>query len=364
MPNATITGWGKCLPPAVLSNHDLETFMDTSDEWISTRTGIKERRMSHVDTSDMAAVAVSRALAAAGRDPADVDLLILATCTPDSLLPSAAAHVHAKVGMTKAPAMDVNAACSGFIYGLVTAAKMIETGMYRTVVVVGAEKLSYDLDFTNRNTAVLFGDGAGAVVLEATEAPEGLLAAELGLDSSAIELLEVPRDGTAGPREHVPAQLCGIQMNGREVFRRAVTTMGDAAVRVVGEAGLGLDDVDLLVPHQANVRIIDATAKRLGLDDAKVFVDIASYGNTSAATIPIALTEALEEGRVHPGDDLVFAAFGAGLTWAAAVVRWGSRVTPLGASDAELPPTSVSGLDLIEPNLAFFGRPAPGEKPE
>jgi len=364
MPNATITEWGKCLPPAVLSNHDLETFMDTSDEWISTRTGIKERRISHVDTSDLAAVAVSRALAAAGRTAPDVDMLLLATCTPDSLIPSAAAHVHRKVGMTTGPAMDVNAACSGFIYGLVTGAKLIESGMYRTVVVVGAEKLSYDLDFTNRNTAVLFGDGAGAVVLEATDEPVGLLSAELGLDSSAIDLLEIPRDGTAGRREHIPAQLCGIQMNGREVFRRAVTTMGDASVRVVGSAGLDLDDVDLLVPHQANVRIIDATAKRLGLDDAKVFVDIGSYGNTSAATIPIALTEALEEGRIRPGDAVVFAAFGAGLTWSAAVVRWGSRVTPLGTSDAELPPTDADALELIEPNLVFFGRPEPAASDE
>lgn len=357
MPNATITGWGKCLPPTVLSNHDLETFMDTSDDWISTRTGIKERRISHVDTSDLAAVASAHALAAAGKVPDDVDLLILATCTPDSLLPSAAAHVHAKLGATRGAAMDINAACSGFIYGLVTGTKMIESGMYRTVLVIGAEKLSYDLDFTNRNTAVLFGDGAGAVVIEATDEPVGLLSAELGLDSGAIELLEVPRDGTAGPREHIPSQLCGIQMNGREVFRRAVTTMGDASARVVEGAGLELDEVDLLVPHQANVRIIDATAKRLGLDDSKVFVDIASYGNTSAATIPIALTEALEEGRVSPGDDLVFAAFGAGLTWAAAVVRWGDRVTPLEVSDATLPPTTATGLELIEPNLVFFGRP-------
>ncbi|MFO7549114.1 MAG: beta-ketoacyl-ACP synthase III [Acidimicrobiia bacterium] len=359
MPNAMITGWGKCLPPTVLSNADLQTVVETSDEWITTRTGIKERRISHVEVSDLAAVASEHALAAAGLTPDALDLIVLATCSGDSIIPATAAHLHAKLGATRAAAFDLNAACSGFIYSLVVAARMIESGMYRTVLVVGAEKLHYHLDFTDRSTAVLFGDGAGAVVLEATDEPVGLLAAELGLDGTAAGILEVRTDGTAGaPGPRSPRET-GLRMDGPEVFRRAVTTMGDASVRVVGQAGLELDDVDLLIPHQANVRIIDAAARRLGLREDQVFVNIASYGNTSAATIPVALTEALEEGRVRPGANLVFAAFGAGLSWAAAVVRWGERVEPLGHSSAALPHTDAEVWDLLRSNLDYFGHPEP-----
>jgi 3-oxoacyl-[acyl-carrier-protein] synthase III len=357
MPNATITGWGKCLPPTVLSNADLEAVVETSDEWITTRTGIKERRIAHVEVSDLAAVASHHALAAAGLEPDDLDLIVLGTCSGDSIIPATAAHLHAKLGATRAAAFDLNAACSGFIYSLVVAARMIESGMYRRALVAGAEKLHYHLDFTDRSTAVLFGDGAGAVVLEATDEPVGLLAAELGLDGTAAGILEVPVDGTSGdPGPRRPLE-CGVRMDGPEVFRRAVTTMGDASVRVVEQAGLQLDDVDLLIPHQANVRIIDAAARRLRLREDQVFVNIASYGNTSAATIPVALTEALEEGRVRPGANLVFAAFGAGLSWAAAVVRWGDRVEPLGRSQATLPHTEASVWELLRPNLEFFGRP-------
>jgi 3-oxoacyl-[acyl-carrier-protein] synthase-3 len=357
-PNATITGWGKCLPPAVLSNHDLEQLTDTSDEWITTRTGIKERRISHVEVSDMAAVAARHALAAAGKTVEDLDLIILATCTADSLIPSAASLLQAKLGAWNAAAFDLNAACSGFIYSLVVATNMIRAGTNRTVLVVGAEKLHYHLDFTDRATAVLFGDAAGAVILEPTDRPIGLLASELGMDGSVAHILAIPRDGTSGDRQAPLPRECGIQMDGPEVFRRAVTTMGEASARVVAEAGLALEDVDLLVPHQANVRIIDATARRLGLDPAKVFINIASYGNTSAATIPVALTEALEEGRIHPGAHVVLAAFGAGLSWGAAVMRWGDRVEPLGTSDATLPPSTRTAMELLEPNLEFFGRSA------
>lgn len=356
MPNAEITGWGKCLPPAVLSNHDLESLTDTSDEWITTRTGIKERRISHVEVSDMAEVAGRRALAAAGKTPADVDLIILGTCTADSLIPSSASILQEKLGATSAAAFDLNAACSGFLYSLVVGSNMIRSGTNRTVLVIGAEKLHRHLDFTDRTTAVLFGDAAGAVVLEATEEPVGLLASELGMDGTVWDILRVPRDGSAGDiRPPNPAE-SGIRMNGPEVFRRAVTTMGEAAQRAMEEAGVGVEDVDLFIPHQANVRIIDAAARRLGLPDSKVFVNIGSYGNTSAATIPVALAEAVEEGRVEPGSTLVFAAFGAGLSWAAAVVRWGSRVTPIEVSDSELPPTDLGTFELLQPNLDFFGR--------
>lgn len=357
MPNAMITGWGKCLPPTVLSNHDLESVVETTDEWITSRTGIKERRISHVEVSDLAAVASRHALAAAGLEPEDLDLIVLGTCSGDSIIPSTSSHLQAKLGAVNAAAFDLNAACSGFIYSLVVTSRMIEAGMYRRVLVVGAEKLHHHLDFTDRSTAVLFGDGAGAVVVEATDEPAGLLSAELGIDGTAIGLLQVPRDGTAGsagPRH--PAE-SGIRMDGPEVFRRAVTTMGDAAVRVVNEAGLKLEDVDLLIPHQANVRIIDAAARRLRLRDDQVYVNIASYGNTSAATIPVALTEALEDGKVPAGGHVVMAAFGAGLTWAAAVIRWGNRVEPLGHSSAMLERTDLGVWELLEPNLDFFGEP-------
>ncbi|MFH1104413.1 MAG: beta-ketoacyl-ACP synthase III [Actinomycetota bacterium] len=354
MPNAIITGWGRCVPPAVLSNADLETVTDTSDDWISTRTGIKERRISHAEVSDLSTVAARHALAAAGLEPGDIDLIVAATCTPDRMVPSAAATVQGKLGANRAAAMDLNAACSGFLFALATVDQMIRTGAMRRVLVVGAEKLSYWLDFSNRATCVLFGDGAGAVVIEASDEDGGLLAFELGSDGTAGNLLRVPGSGTEGApgvKDHP-----SILMEGQEVFRRAVTAMGDSSARVVEKAGLALADIDLLIPHQANARIIDATARRLSVDPARVFVNIASYGNTSAATIPIALNEALDDGRVTPGANLLFAAFGGGFTWAAAVYRWGERVTPLGTSDAALPPSEVTALELLAPHIALHGK--------
>ncbi len=355
MRSTIITGWGKCVPPAVLSNSDLETVTDTSDEWITIRTGIKERRISHVEMSDLSAVAAERALAAAGITADDLDLILVATCSPDRLLPSAATMVQAKIGATNAAGMDLNAACSGFIFGLGTADQMIKAGSMDTVLIIGAEKLSYWLDFTNRATSVLFGDGAGAVVVQAVESEDGagLLSFELGSDGTAGDLLCVPGSGTEGRPDET--ELSSILMEGRDVFRRAVTAMGDSSARVVAEAGLSFDDVDLLIPHQANVRIIDATARRLELEPERVYVNIASYGNTSSATIPIALTEALEEGKIEPGATIVFTAFGGGFTWAAAVYRWGSRVEPLGESDAELPPNEATALELLAGNIALHG---------
>ena len=357
MKNAEITGWGKCMPPNVLSNHDLEQIVDTSDEWITTRTGIKERRISHVETSDMAAVAGLRALAAAGKEPEDVDLLLLATCTPDSLIPSAASIVQKKIGAINGAALDINAACSGFVYGLVLAANMIRGGTNQTVLLIGAEKLHYVTDFTDRTTCVLFGDGAGAVVVEATDEPHGLLASDLGLDGSVYHILQTPVDGTMGDRADPDPSKSGVSMEGQEVFRRAVTKMSESSIISLERAGVDLEDVDLLIPHQANVRIIDATARRLGLDESKVFVNIHSYGNTSSATIPVALTEALEEGRIAAGDIVVLAAFGGGLSWGSVVYRWGSRTEPIGESDAALPPPDRTTMELLQPNFDFFGLP-------
>ena len=353
---AEITGWGKCVPPAVLTNSDLERVTDTSDEWITSRTGIKERRISHVPTSDLAAVAGKRALAAAGLSADQLQLVILATCTPDTLLPSGSSVVQDKLGATDAGALDLNAACSGFMYALAVGAQMIRAGAHDAVLVIGAERLSYWVNYTDRSTAVLFGDGAGAVVLQASQDPVGPLSFELGSDGSAAEILHVPASGTNHDRASAFIEREGfaVIMDGPEVFRRAVTAMGDASVAAVADAGLVLDDIDLLIPHQANVRIIDATARRLRLDPAQVFVNIASYGNTSAATIPIALTEALESGRIRPGANLVFAAFGGGLSWGASVVKWGERSTPLGRSDAGLPPNDKTALEILEPNFRFF----------
>ena len=357
MQNVEITGWGKCMPPNILSNHDLEQLVDTSDDWITTRTGIKERRISHVEASELAAVAGSRALAAAGKSVEDVDLILVATCSGDSIIPSTASVVQKRMEAWNAAAIDVNAACSGFVYGLVIGANMIRGDTHQTVLLIGTEKLHHLLDFTDRSTCILFGDGAGAVVLEGSDEAVGVLASDLGMDGAAGHVLEVPIDGTMGDRVHPDPAMCGISMEGQEIFRRAVTKMGESSLISLDRANLGLEDVDLLIPHQANSRIIDATARRLGLDGAKVYVNIQSYGNTSAATIPVALTEALEDGRISPGDIILFTAFGGGLTWASLVYKWGSRVAPLGESDAELPPPDRDTLELLQPNFDFFGLP-------
>lgn len=359
MPRAVITGWGRCVPPTVLSNADLERMMDTSDEWITVRSGIKERRISHVEPSQMGAVASQHALAAAGLQVDDIDLIVFASCTSDSIVPATAAHVHRLLGAPVATAaFDLNANCSGFVYSLITASKMIESGIHSRVLVVAAERLSGLVDFTDRSTAVLFGDAAGAVVLEPTEEDCGLLSGCMQMDSSALTYLEVTEDGLARmPERYLESPTGGISMNGREVFRRAVAAMGDLSVRAVKEAGLVLDDVDLLIPHQANMRIIDATARRLKLPSGRVYTNIHAYGNTSAATIPVALTEALEQGYISPGSHVVFAAFGGGLTAAAALMRWGKRTEPLERSDAALDPTERSLMELLEANFQVYGLP-------
>lgn len=345
MRRATITGWGKCVPPAVLSNADLEQLMDTTDEWITTRTGIKERRITHVENSDMAVVAAKHALAAAGLSDEDIDTVIVATCSPDRVIPSTAAFVQEKMGLPNAACYDINAACSGFVYGLHLANSLIATGGGNRILLIGSEKLSVLIDIEDRSTAVLFGDGAGAVVLEASDDGDGVLASNMGSDGTLSRLLTAPG---LGSEEDIPVEEAGrVSMEGREIFRNAVVQMAEAALRAVSDAGLELADIDLLVPHQANVRIIDATVRRIGIPPEKVFLNIASYGNTSAATVPIALTEALEEGRIKPGANIAFVAFGGGLTWGAAVMRWGPRSEPLGTSDAALPPSDKTATELL-----------------
>jgi len=344
---ANITGWGKCMPPAVMTNDDIATVLDTSDEWIKSRSGISERRVSHVPVSDLAAVAGHRALAAAGLEPEEVDLLIIATCSPDTVIPSTAAHVQKKMGAANAAVMDLNAGCSGFIYSMSVATAMIQAAGYKKALVIGAERITWFLNWSLRDTAVLFGDGAGAVVLEPSEEESGLLASHLGCEGDALDALIIYNFGTAGNRFVENYGNFNVNFDGREIFKRAVRGMAKEVRQVLGGLELSNDDIDLIIPHQANARIIESLAQYLSVPMSQVVLNIQNYGNTSAATIPVAMVEALAEGRIKPGDRLLMAAFGAGLTRGAGMIRWGERVTPLGESDAELPPCDQTALELM-----------------
>ena len=344
---AEITGWGKCMPPAILSNDDIAGIIDTSDEWIRSRSGIVERRVSHVPGSDLAAVAGHRALAAAGATAEEVDLLIVATCTPDTVIPSAAAHVQKKMGAGNAAVFDLNAGCTGFLYSLSVATAMIRSAGYRKALVIGAERITWFLNWALRDTAVLFGDGAGAFVLEPADEETGLLASHLGCEGEALEALEIPNFGTAGNRFVDDYEKFDVNFDGREIFRRAVKGMVQEVRKVLGDLNLENEDIDLIIPHQANQRIIESLAHHLHVPMSQVALNIQKYGNTSSATIPVAMVEALEEGRIQPGDRLLMAAFGAGLTRGAGLVRWGRRTKPLGESDAELPPCDQTALEIL-----------------
>ena len=346
---ANITGWGKCLPPAVLSNADLTTIMDTSDEWISSRTGIKERRITHVKYSELAALAGKRALACAGLDASDIDLIILATSVPDNMIPNGASAVQEQMGARNAAVFDLNAACSGFVYGLSVATAMVRAGSVERVMVIGVDGIPYYLDWTMREVSVLFGDAAGAVIVEPSDAECGLLADKLGCDGDARDILMACNSGSVRERFAEVDGLFSINFEGQEIFKRAVRGMGIAMKDVLERLQLQPEDIDLVIPHQANIRIIETLAKRLNAPMDKVMVNIEKYGNTSAATVPVALCEALEQGRVKPGDHLLAAAFGAGLTWGAFVVKWGDRVTPLGECSDELPPCDKTALELLQP---------------
>jgi len=310
-----------------MMNAEFERILDTSDEWIVTRTGIRERRIADngLAASDLAVAACRNALDRAGCSHEDIDLLIAATVTPDYRLPSMACVIQEKMGLPNAVAYDVVAACTGFIIGLQSARALIECGVYKKVLVVGAEKLSSLLNWSDRGTCVLFGDGAGAAVVAASEDGEsGVVSTFLRSDGSMRRLLWVPVGGSTAP--HTPEFAFDgsdkIAMNGSDVFKIAVREMASAAQTVMDQAGIGPDDVALVVPHQANIRIIDALMRRLGISQDRVFLNIEKYGNTSAASIPIALDEASRGGRIRPGDHIVMVAFGGGLIWGAAVVKW------------------------------------------
>lgn len=352
---ADITGWGKCMPPAVMTNHDLATVIDTSDEWIRTRSGISERRVSHVPVSDLAAVAGFRAVAAAGLEPCDIELLIVATCTPDTVIPSTAAHVQKKMGAANAAVFDLNAGCSGFIYSLEVATAMIRAAGYRRALVIGAERITWFLNWSLRDTAVLFGDGAGAVMLEASEKESGLLASHLGCEGDALEALLVPNFGTAGNRFVENYAKFDVSFDGREIFKRAVRGMAREIKHVLTKLKLSNEDIDIIIPHQANARIIESLAHHLSVPMSQVALNIQRYGNTSAATIPVALCELLEDDQIKPGDRLLLAAFGAGLTRGAGLIRWGERTTPLTESGAELPPCNQSALEIMGEAIEHTG---------
>lgn len=346
-PNSVhLTGWGAYAPSRVLTNADLERLVDTSDEWITTRTGIKERRIAGPDetTASMAAIAAMRAIATAGLTPEDIDLIIVGTLTPDYLVPSTATVVKLAIGNTKAAAMDLGAACSGFVYGYAMAHAYLAGGLAKHALVIGSETMSRCTDFTDRSTCVLFGDGAGAAVLSASDEPGGTLGIELTTDAAATYSIWIPGGGMARPAS--PAILAAreqyMRMKGNETFRLAVRALGSTALKVLETAGLGLEDVDLVIPHQANSRIIEALVKSIDFPMEKVFLNIARYGNTSAASVPIAIVEAVEEGRIEVGDRVVMVAFGAGGTAAAIALQWtadpvnGRRADAIDADSAKL----------------------------
>jgi 3-oxoacyl-[acyl-carrier-protein] synthase-3 len=321
-----ILGTGSYLPEKILTNYDLEKMVDTSDEWIRTRTGIRERRIASAEeaSSDLAYHASLKALSQAGISAEDLDMILVATVTPDMFFPSTACLLQHKLGARKIAAMDISAACSGFLYALSTAYQFVKSGSCRYVLVVGVECLSKITNWKDRKTCVLFGDGAGAVVVGPVDEGYGFLSFELGADGSGGDLLLVPGGGSRCPASAntVKDELHYIQMNGQEVFKFAVRIMEQTSLAVVDKAGLSKEDVQLLIPHQANFRIIDAARKRLGLSEEQVVINVDKYGNMSAASIPVALDEAVQEQRINKGDIVVFVGFGGGLTWGASAMRW------------------------------------------
>lgn len=321
-----ILGTGAYLPEKVLTNHDIAKIIDTTDEWITSRTGIKERRITdeHTATSDLALEAAKRALEDAGVKAEDLDLIIVGTVTPDMLFPATACLLQAKLGAHKAAAFDLSVACSGFVYSLITASQFVASVTYQRVLVIGADTLSKILNWQDRSTCILFGDGAGAVVLGPAEEGTGLLSFELGSQGDLDEKLLVRAGGSRLPLtvENIDKRMHFLEMAGPEVYKFAVKIMGEAAARVIDKAGLSLEDIDYFVPHQANNRIIEAAAKRLKLSKEKVFKNVDKYGNTSAASVPVALDEAVKGGKIKKGDNIVLVGFGAGLAWAAATIRW------------------------------------------
>jgi 3-oxoacyl-[acyl-carrier-protein] synthase-3 len=373
---AHVTGWGRYVPTQVLTNHDLERMVDTNDEWIVARTGIRERRVAaaHETTASMGAVAALRAIHTAGLEPDDIDLILLATLTPDYWMPSTAALVKEAIGNTTAAAMDVSAACSGFVYAYASAQAHIVSGMAKHVLVIGAELITRFLDYTDRSTCILFGDGAGAVVLSASDEPGGALGIELTTEPQGAYMIWLPAGGAKAPPsagtiargEHY------IRMEGKETYRFATKTMATTALEAIRRAGLQPSDIDLFIPHQANIRIVEAVAKGLDLPMERMYVNLDKYGNTSAASVPIALAEAVNEGRVKVGDHIVLVAFGAGFTSGAVAIEWtADPARGIGGDAAVIPdevrvrlPVDWDSVDPIPDALAaIMARPGSVDVP-
>jgi 3-oxoacyl-[acyl-carrier-protein] synthase-3 len=342
---ARITGVGCYLPERRLTNADLERMVDTSDQWIVERSGIRERRIAapHESSGTMGAEAARRALASAELEPDDIDIVIAGTCTPDGMFPATATRIQHELGISAAAAFDVNAACTGFLVAISTASQFIGAGSARRALVLGTETMSRIIDWTDRGTCVLFGDGAGAVVLERTPAgePGAVESFLLGSDGSQAGLLYA--DGPASARPDGNAPVAQIVMDGRGVFRQAITAMSAAATEALDSAGLSVEDIALCIPHQANLRILNATARSIGLPEDRVYINLERYGNTSSATIPIALTEAAAEGRLASGDRVLLIAFGGGLSWGAMVLEWSGVRAPLKAPGGVSQASAVSG---------------------
>lgn len=323
---AHVTGWGMAVPERVLTNHDITKFVETTDEWIVSRTGIRERRIADDkdSTASLATKAAYRALDHTDLHPRDLDMVIVATATPEHLFPATACLVQDNLGATNAGAFDLSAACSGFIYGVSMASDSIRSGAIRNALVIGSETLSRFINWEDRGTCILFGDGAGAFVLQASELPGGVLSSVLRSDGSGGSLLSIPAGGSRRPAtlDTVDRDLHFIQMNGREVFRFATRVMADATREVIAKAGMNVEDLDIIIPHQANKRIIEAAARGLDLPLDRFMINLDRYGNTSSASIPIAVCEALDCGRISSGDRLVMVGFGAGLTWGALALEW------------------------------------------
>ena len=321
-----ITGVGSYVPKRVLTNADLEKIVDTTDDWITSRTGIRERRTAAEDeyTSTMGIAAARIALERAGVDAADLDLIIVATITPDMPFPATACIVQQELGAAKAAAFDLEAACTGFLYALEIGRQFIDSRMYQNVLIIGAEKLSSIIDWKDRNTCVLFGDGAGAAVLQHRADSRGVLATRLGSDGGKANILAMPGGGCRQPAtiNSVDERIHFLKMEGKEVFKNAVNAMAGAAKEVLERSGAGMEDIKCVIPHQANQRIISAVGERLGTRDDQVFVNLHKYGNTSAASVAVALDEAVSTGRIERGDLILIIAFGAGLTWGATVLEW------------------------------------------
>ena len=351
---AQITGWGEYTPPLVMTNDDIAKIVDTSDEWIQTRSGICQRHYSHVSTGEMAWLSAERALACAAVAAEDIDLIILGSTTVEEICPNTASIVKNKLGASKAATFDLNSACTSWLFGLSAATDMIKAGSIKKALVIGSERLSLAMDWTKRESCILFGDGAGSVVIEASDKESGLLGYEMSCIPNSRECLRIPKWGIS-PSHYLGDNFISLDFDGQEIFKRAVKGMGEAIEAVLQKNNVTAEDIDLFIPHQANIRIIQALAKRLDFSMDKVVVCIDKYANTSAAAIPLALNNALDAKRIEPGMTILTASFGAGLTCGAGIIRWADRVTAEGSTKAEIPPYDGTVFDLMADSFRYYG---------